>query len=180
MTSNPQQGWQFEGNLFIRIISMLNDKVSFSLKQMLLNFSIWILAAEMLPFKFRVYIPAPHQMCNGVIAGHAYTSVLSESCIRQASPGMLWRKQVSGYNDLSSSVAWPSWLLFLFVLFSQWLEMYNWVQREKKNTYKKKTMSSTEDRNHHLTSQTRLEVRQSVISGETNSCWCLPYSQRHK
>lgn len=28
----------------------------------------------MLTFKFRVYIPAQHQMCNDVIAGHTYTA----------------------------------------------------------------------------------------------------------
>lgn len=52
----------------------------FLLKHMPLDFSIWIWAAEMLPFKYRVYIPAQHQTCNDVIAGHAYTSVLSEIC----------------------------------------------------------------------------------------------------
>lgn len=51
----------------------------FSLKH-ILDFSIWTWAAEMLPFKFRVYIPAQHQMCNDVIAGRAYTSGLPESC----------------------------------------------------------------------------------------------------
>lgn len=130
--SNYQQGGQFGGNL----LHSNHPDVKWAT-----GLGIWIWTAWMLPFKSRVYIPAQHQMCSDVIAGHAYTSVLAESCdlsAWRAAPPNFTQDVVAetGHSNLSFSVCWPSWLPFCLFYFPQWLEMPSWVQQGSTTTTK--------------------------------------------
>lgn len=53
--------------------------------------------------------------------------------VTKALPRMLWWRQVSGHNNLSFSVAWPSWLPFcLFYFLSDWKCPVEYSEDQKK------------------------------------------------
>lgn len=75
--SNDQQGWQFlSKSLRSHHQDVLRGVWGFCLCIWIPPFEIGLQRCS----HSRVYIPAQHQMCNDVIAGHAYTAVPSESC----------------------------------------------------------------------------------------------------
>lgn len=70
-------------------------------------------------------------------------SVSLACSVTKALPRMLWRRQVAGHNNLSFSVAWPSWLPFcLFYFPSDWKCPVEYSEN-KKNPKTIKTKKNT-------------------------------------